>query len=216
MPNTTFDPTVHGFHFDNRFVNVVAPLPGGAKLRTRGRCGGMTYAALDYFHQGRPAPAYAPRPPARVPPDAHPLARYLLTRQLDSFGNESALRFLAWTLFPDEGLPFAKGVRRWTQDEIPKLRDAIDAGRPVPLGLIGARSVSEVGRRNHQAVAFGYRGVTGGVDVLVYDPNDHDVTAVLHWRRGRSPIEASNRPGRPWRGLFVHDYAPKVAPASAG
>jgi hypothetical protein len=216
MPATPFDPAVHGFRFDNRFVNVVATLPGGPKLRTRGRCGGMTYAALDYFHLGRPAPTYTPRAPAVVPPDGHPLARYLLTRQLDSFGNDSALRFLAWTLFPDEGLPFAKGVRRWTADEIPKVRAAVDAGRPVALGLIGARAIAEVGRRNHQVVGFGYRTVPGGVDLLVYDPNDHGVTSVLRWRKGQSEIEASNRPSRPWRGLFVHDHDPAVPPVSAG
>jgi hypothetical protein len=216
MPTTAFDPTVHGFRFDNRFVNVVATLPGGPKLRTNGRCGGMTYAALDYFHRGRAAPAYEPRSPARVPPDAHPLARYLYRRQLESFGNDSALRFLAWTLFPDEGLPFAKGVRRWTEDEISKVRAAIDAGRPVPLGLIGARKLPEVGRRNHQAVAFGYHRVAGGVDLLVYDPNNHGTTSVLRWRRGISPIEASNRPTRPWRGLFVHDYDPAIPPTTAG
>jgi hypothetical protein len=216
MPITAFDPTVHGFHFDNDFVNEIATLPGGSTLRTNGRCGGMTYGALDYFHLGRPAPAYTPRAPAKVPPDSHPLARYLLSRQLESFKNDSAARFLAWTIFPDEGLPFAKGVRKWTASEIPQLRAEIDAGRPVALGLVGARTLRDVGRRNHQAVAFGYQAVTGGVDVLIYDPNDHDTTSILHWRRDQSPIAASNRPRRPWRGLFVHDYTPRVPPRSAG
>ena len=98
MPTTAFDPTHHGFGFDNRFVNVVAQLPGGLKLRTKSRCAGMTYAALDYFHLGRGAPTYVPSPPARVPPDGHPLANYLLRRQLESFANDSALRFVTWTL----------------------------------------------------------------------------------------------------------------------
>jgi hypothetical protein len=216
MPSTHFDPAVHGFRFDNRFINVVATLPGGPKLRTSGRCGGMTYAALDYFHLGRAAPTYAPTAPARVPPDVHPLAKYLLRRQLESFGNESALRFLAWTVFPDASLPFAGGVRRWTANEIPKVRAEIDAGRPVALGLIGAREMREVGRRNHQSVAFGYQVVAGGVDLLLYDPNTHGTTSVLRWRRAAGPIEASNRPGRPWRGLFVHDYEPSAPPKSAG
>ncbi len=216
MPTTAFDPAVHGFQFDNDFVNTLAKLPGDSTLRTNGRCGGMAYAALDYFHLGRAAPTYTPRAPNKVPPDRHPLARYLYTRQLDSFRNDSAARFLAWTIFPDEGLPFAKGVRRWSANEIPPLRAEIDAGRPVPIGLVGARSLSDVGRRNHQAVAFGYRAVAGGVDVLVYDPNDHGVTSVLHWRRGESEIQASNRPRRPWRGLFVHDYTPRTPPKRAG
>jgi hypothetical protein len=216
MPSTAFDPTVHGFGFDNRFVNVVAALPGGLKLRTKGRCGGMTYAALDYFHLGRGAPRYVPSPPARVPPDGHPLANYLLRRQLESFANDSALRFVTWTLFPDHGLRFAGGVRRWTADEIPRLRAAIDRGQPVAVGLIGARTIGEVGRRNHQAVIFGYRVVRDGVDLLAYDPNNHGVTSVLHWRKNEPHIQASNRPKRPWRGLFVHDYQPRKPPTRAG
>jgi len=216
MPTTTFDPAVHGFRFNNRFRNVIATLPGVPKLRTSGRCGGMAYAALDYFSLHRAAPKFVPVPPARVPPDGHPLADYLLHRQLESFANDSALRFISWTVFPDEGLPFAKGVRHWTAAEIPELKSSIDRGVPVVIGLIGARSLSNVGRHNHQAVAFGYRLVRGGVDVLIYDPNTHGVTSVLHWKKGESLIQASNRPGRPWRGLFVHDYAARVPPKRAG
>jgi hypothetical protein len=216
MPTTTFDPAMHGFHFDNRFVNVVVSLPGVPKLRTNGRCGGMAYAALDYYSLHRAAPTFKPSPPARVPPDGHPLAEYLLRRQVESFTNDSALRFLSWTVFPDGSLPFAKGVRRWTAEEIPGLKASIDDGDPVVIGLIGARSLSDVGRRNHQAVAFGYQLVVGGVDVLIYDPNNHGVTSVLHWRKGDSLIHASNRPTRPWRGLFVHDYVANVPPKRAG
>lgn len=216
MPTTPFDPAVHGFRFNNRFVNVIATLPGVPKLRTNGRCGGMAYAALDYFSQHRAAPIFVPTPPARVPPDGHPLADYLLRRQLESFANDSALRFISWTVFPDEGLPFAKGVRHWTAAEIRGVKSSIDRGDPVVIGLVGARSLSDVGRRNHQAVAFGYQLVAGGVDVLIYDPNTHGVTSVLHWRRSEPLIQASNRPTRPWRGLFVHDYEAKVPPKRAG
>ena len=123
---------------------------------------------------------------------------------------------MTWTVFPDESLPFAKGVRRWTAEEVPGLKSAIDKGKPVVIGLVGARSLADVGRRNHQAVAFGYTPVPGGVDVLIYDPNTPGVTAVLHWRRGEPLIQASNRPGRPWRGLFVHDHVARVPPKGAG
>jgi hypothetical protein len=216
MPQTAFDPTVQSFHFDNRFVNVIARLPGGTTLRTNGRCGGMAYAALDYFHRDRAAPAYVPVAPARVPPDGHPLADYLLRRQLESFASDSALRFVSWSVFPDESLPFAKGVRRWTAAEVPLLRSRIDGSEPVAIGLIGARKLADSGRANHQAVAFGYEVVRGGVDVHIYDPNTHGRTTVLRWRRGLAAIEASNRPGRPWRGLFVHHYVPATPPPRAG
>jgi len=216
MPTTTFNPAVHGFRFDNRFVNVIVSLPGKGTVRTSGRCGGMAYAALDYYARDRPAPTFLPTPPARVPPDGHPLADYLLTRQIESFRNPSALRFISWTLFPDDGLPFAKGVRKWTADEVTQLKKSIDRGDPVVVGLIGARSLSDVGRRNHQAVAFGYQLVPGGVDVQIYDPNTHGTTSLLRWRKGESEVHASNRPTRPWRGFFVHGYDAKVPPKKAG
>ena len=47
MPRTAFDPAKHGFHFANGFVNNVADLGPLGKITTRGRCGGMAYAALD-------------------------------------------------------------------------------------------------------------------------------------------------------------------------
>ena len=215
MPHTSFDPAVQSFHFDNRFVNVVARLPGGTSLRTSGRCGGMTYAALDYFYRHEATPGYVPVPPARVPPDGHPLADYLLRRQLESFASDSAVRFLSWSIFPDESLPFAKGVRRWTSAEMSLLRRRIDRGDPVAIGLIGARRLGDAGRFNHQAVAFGYELVRGGIDVHIYDPNTRGRTTVLRWRSGRPEIEASNRSGRPWRGLFVHHYVPVTPPSSA-
>ena len=65
MPTTTFDPAIHGFRFDNRFVNVVVSLPGVPKFRTKGRCGGLTYAALDYFTLLRAAPTFTPDTAAR-------------------------------------------------------------------------------------------------------------------------------------------------------
>lgn len=130
MRTTAFDPAVHGFAFDNRFVNVVADLPGGARIRTHGRCGGMAYAALDIFHAGRTAPpAPLTDPPGGVPPDGSPLADYLLERLLDSYREPSAVRFLAWTLLPDERTPLFKGVAAWTDEE---LRDCAGPSTPAP------------------------------------------------------------------------------------
>ncbi|MEZ5258497.1 MAG: hypothetical protein R2705_16835, partial [Ilumatobacteraceae bacterium] len=154
MPTTSFDPLVHGFNFPNRFLNVVATLPSGDKIRTSGRCGGMSAAALDLFHLGRTAPEQNwTSSPRQVPPDGTPIADYLLKRQLESFLDPSALRFFSWTLFPDFGTPFFGGVRSWTKDEVGKVCASIDRGEPCVIGLIGARKLSDVGRRNHQSVA---------------------------------------------------------------
>src|SRR5690348_4708372 len=53
-----FDPATHGFAFPNAFVNEVLTLPNGARITTAGRCGGMAYAALDYFLAGQPVPTW--------------------------------------------------------------------------------------------------------------------------------------------------------------
>jgi hypothetical protein len=214
MPMTAFDPMIHGFRFPNRFLNSVARLPNGATIRTSGRCGGMAFASLDIFHDGKQAPtddwsAF----PRGVPPDGTPLADYLFRRLMNSFIEASAVRFLAWTLLPDERTFIFKGVTAWTADEIPGLRASIDAGRPVALGLVGARHMSEVGKSNHQAVAFGYEVVRGGIDLAVYDNNTPRATVTLSWRKGVDGVAATNR-GTPWRGLFAHAYAPVIPPKS--
>src|ERR1051326_7354947 len=46
MPKVDFIPSRDGFHFANRFTNVIIP---GTSLSTHGRCGGMAWAALDYY-----------------------------------------------------------------------------------------------------------------------------------------------------------------------
>jgi hypothetical protein len=212
MPTTTFDPVIHGFRFANRFRNNIARLPNGATIRTSGRCGGMAFASLDIFHAGQAAPRHDWTGFERdVPPDGTPLADYLFRRLMDSFIEPSAVRFLAWTLLPDDRTFIFKGVTAWTADEIPRIRHSIDAGQPVALGLVGASHVKDIGKLNHQAVAIGYTVVPGGVDLAVYDNNTPNTTVTLSWRRGVDGVRANNRKA-PWRGLFAHAYAPKVPP----
>lgn len=54
-----FDPDLHGFKFENRFENDFIR---EFNVRTSGLCGGMVYAALDYFSKRRPVPAQDYRP----------------------------------------------------------------------------------------------------------------------------------------------------------
>jgi hypothetical protein len=207
MPATAFVPAQHGFHFPNRFKQVQLPVLRGPKVSLNGLCGGMCATALDYFHDAKPVPARTD-----LPGDDDPLTERLLVRQAQSLLNDSALRFIVWSMFPDDLLGFGKGVRAWTAEEVDKLRPLIDAGTPTVLGMIVARTFQDI-PSNHQVVAVGYDDVAGGVDIHVYDPNSPDVDAVLPWRRGTTDIVATNRAGRkPWRGLFVHDYDRAPAP----
>ncbi|HBI05384.1 MAG TPA: hypothetical protein DDY49_15320, partial [Paenibacillaceae bacterium] len=73
----------------------------------------------------------------------------------------------------------------------PKLRKEIDAGRPVVLGLIKARSISEVAQ-NHQVVAYGYdQDGNGTKKVYIYDNNHRDVEVVLTSEQGQANFSAS-------------------------
>ncbi len=92
----------------------------------------------------------------------------------------------------------------------PKLRKEIDAGRPVVLGLIKARSISEVAQ-NHQVVAYGYdQDGNGTKKVYIYDNNHRDVEVVLTSEQGQANFSAST--GEQWRGFFVHSYSRKSPP----
>ena len=208
MASTLFRPDIHGFRFPNRFVNVVARLPRGAKLTTNGRCGGMSFAALDYFTAGVATPTQTD-----LPTDGDALGRYLLQRQLESFLTNTAVRFVWWTLMPDVGDGVIPGVAGLTRtQELPRLRARIDAGETVVLGMIAAHRWQDVGRRNHQVVAYGYRDdAAGNTDVSIYDPNTPGAETILTVAPDGNGVGADNR-DEPWRGFFVHTYVAAQPP----
>jgi hypothetical protein len=221
VPRTGFDPRAHGFHFANDFVDKLVTIPGYGEVETDGRSGGMAYAALDYWFAGLPIPSHRPDdfPDRAVPEDGTRLADYIYKRLFDSFATWSARQFLTWTLAEDHPTWSYPGVARWTAEELPRLRRSIDAGRPVVLGLVAARSLEEIAR-NRQVVAYGYDEEPAGplaapgqaaIRLFVYDSHHPDLEVVLavepdgsRWR--------SSVPGGPWRGLFVQDYARERPP----
>ena len=207
-----FDAATDGFAFPNAFVNVVLTLPNGSKITTAGRCGGMAYAALDYFLAGQPVPRWSADlwAPGRVPPDGHWLADYFTTRLRDSFFTGSAAKFLTWSIQPDDALWVLKGVSRWTkEEELPRLMASIDRGRPVVLGLVVARSLRAVGD-NHQVVAYGYERTDERTTVHIYDNNSPGRDVTLTSTADQHDWTASNGPT--WRGFFVQDYTPRLPP----
>ena len=73
---TAFVPLKDGFKFVNDFVNDFVP---ALDIRTGGLCGGMSYAAFDYYNAHEPIPNQDYRPANRTT-----LQSYLYSRQVDS------------------------------------------------------------------------------------------------------------------------------------
>jgi hypothetical protein len=215
VPKLPFIPNQHGFHFSNAFVNRVVEILG-YNIQTRGRCGGMAYAAVDYKLRGIPIPRYYSDnfAPQRVPPDGHWLADYIYERLIDSFQADSADKFVRWTLASDHETTLGgKGVTRWTkEEELPRLRGRINSGSYAILGLIGATSLTNIGE-NHQVLAYGYDydAASQRSIVYIYDNNTPETEVTLSSTPNNPHFNASN--GRIWRGFFLQDYSLQSPPA---
>jgi len=220
MPKTKFTPAKDGFHFANYFINQIANVPGVGALQTAGRCGGMSYCALDHFNAGIALPPFKGSDfgSKGVPPDGHPLADYIYQRQLDSFFTLSAVKLITYTLASDAGNFLIKGItKRTKEEEWKKLKDSIDRGAPVTLGLIIARDLGKLGH-NHQVVAYGYDfdEASGKMTVHIYDVNWPNQEITLTSAKGDAGWAESSPGKEQWRGWFVQDYAPRRPPPDLG
>jgi hypothetical protein len=190
-------------------------VPGFGNVPTRGRGGGMAYAALDYWCAGLPVPTHTAEDFERagVPEDGSRLSDYLYKRQSDSFAACTARQFVTWALAADQPTWADPGViARTSQEQVPRLRRSIDAGRPVVLGLVAATALEDLAS-NHQVVAYGYDAGKGDgtIRITVYDPDRLDQEVVLTFDASRPYLESSVR-GERWRGCFVQDYIPERPP----
>ena len=178
---TAFRPSMHGFRFHNAFAHVAhgsigvgsAQIPIGDAAQ--GLCGGMVYAARDYFE------ASCVRPPDEVSPDSGVLYDYLVARLYDSFDLPSGPLSYMYLMNPAvsdhdtwwAGLVGQHG-RAWItiNQQWPSIKRALDQGRVVPLGLVMVKSVdpSKLGK-NHQVLAYGYDLAGSNLAIRVYDPN---------------------------------------------
>ncbi len=205
MPKTDFVPERDGFHFANEFVNVIAKVPGYGTIETGGRCGGMAYAALDYWFSGRlPIPS-----DATLPHDGTLMADYIYERQLETYLVPSAINFITWTLAGDGENFFHKGVTRWTKEgEFPKLRAMIDTGKPQVLGLVKVTDMRQMGQ-DHQVVAYGYEDDGKGNLVAYLWDNRYPEREVRLTTNAKKPHWTLSEGNEDWRGWFVQGFGPK-------
>ena len=180
----TFRPSANGFAFVNRFTGSPIPFSLGGlenKLGTPsafGLCGGMSFAAADFFLAHRTPPARATPPSKR---DGRALFDFIQQRQMATFGPQMRLaaRFGRWMSLPDVG-PF--GTRTMTIAELDDIRAGLSAGQPIVLGLVfnhhGANKEASgpagVAWENHQVLAYDMAPSPrsrGTASIRIYDPN---------------------------------------------
>jgi hypothetical protein len=212
LPN--FDPVVHGFPFNNSWepgtpvVEIKTPLgtiPIGDA--SGGVCGGMVFAAADYYLFSKPIPTE--RSPA--------IFRYFCKRLLDSWAFPfGVLKYYDWqrranvsqinSLFKSNS-----GINSlMASKELPKIRNLIDIILPVPLGVVKVHSWNPKQlARNHQILCFGYDIGEETSTLQCYDPNYPGETVLITIstadQNNQSPIEHSIE-GKTVRGIFAVDY----------
>ncbi|MDQ2831521.1 MAG: hypothetical protein M3Y74_21050 [Chloroflexota bacterium] len=187
-----------------------------------GLCGGMAYAALDYYRQGWVIPQ-------GTGPHDHPtndgaagglLRNYIWRRLLDSMQSRAAGTMLAWSLalhlIPRLGPAWvlAQSKKEWAP-----LKERLDAGEPWPIGLVGMAHGSFA---NHQVLALGYDDPGDGTGTIyVYDSTcpAHVHTLALDFRGRSVTIDESCARGRAdtrWKGFFRDAYTPARPPIAVG
>jgi hypothetical protein len=183
-----------------------------------GMCGGMAFAAADYYTAGVPLPrgnGYNDIPQDDTP-RGHALRQYLWGRQIQSL-EVNAPQLLYWMAMLHLPLPFAGPG--WLLDRVREewvaLKAHIDQGQPRPLCLIGS-STSPF--NNHQVLAVGYddHGDNTGV-IYVYDMNapGKEQTISLDMR-GHELVAVESVPNAergPLRAFFCERYTPAAVPA---
>ena len=224
-----FVPSTSGFAFANDFPHVPVRrigIPGVVSIpigdASNGVCGGMAFAARDYFEAGRRPP------PDTTAPGTGPLFDFLCDRLFDSFALPwGPARYLALMspLLPDgetwwSRLGWAPHGRAWqmVNDEWPKVRRDIDAGHPSPLGLVRVRSSNPMDlKEDHQVLAYGYELTAATLTLRLYDPNlpgRDDVSMSLPIADPLHPIVVTtDPPDAPVYAFFRVTYVPAAPPA---
>ncbi|WP_066363814.1 hypothetical protein [Herbidospora mongoliensis] len=210
---TSFDEARHGFAFDNQFQTQ--PI---AEVRFGGLCGGWSYAALDHFFHNRPIPTQN-----TLPPNGSALHRYIFDRQIESITpNLDKWTELTFNPFGWRNAEFFNwGLQGFNGGRLQELRENIDAGRPVPLGLF--KPTGNPLGPHHQVIAVGYdlgryAGDLGphqtDLKIFVLDPNFPGQITTLVPQPSAHTYTYLEHPEKVWRTYFVDTrYRPRNPPA---
>lgn len=225
----SFVPSQNGFAFTNAWPSqpaVVLPTPFGRidiGNASAGLCGGMVFAALDYWHAQAVTPVVQPVA-------GTPLYSFIVKRLVDSWNLPAGVaQYYLWMCLPDADSGFDvlghhivtdRGVAwRTIETQWPQIRADLDAGQPAALGIVTVASTNpkDLGQ-NHQVLACGYSVTGSTVTVDVYDPNqgqNDGVTITFDSSQPTRPTTFAHNLAidHPVRGFFRTAYSPTPVPA---
>ncbi|HKU95195.1 MAG TPA: hypothetical protein VJR58_07965 [Vineibacter sp.] len=187
MPKTDFTAKENGFHFSNNDITW-----SWGPIHSKALCGGMAYAALDYYYCGLEIPQTT-----TVPAEGTPLHKYIYARQVDA--HEHTVPRFAASYTPFVGI-FATEVPQ--SGETKKLGAFLRAGKPMPICMVGQGF-------GHHVVATGYDETP--FTIHIYDPNTPDKDQRITFRDGHYVNSASSKQ---WRGFFVDDGYEAYVPSN--
>lgn len=171
---TRFKPRYHALPFENKAYKVcAAPTCKGEHVGAIFKsilqfdwalCGGMSLTALEHYRMGKKPPEFSPK-----------VKETLVKNQMRTLSPSIWAKFIEWQAKPTQ--PHATSphtIGYSTKGEWPKVKQAIDVGAPIILGLIRNQDATGGGvSKNHQALAVGYtyNRLTTKVTIYLYDPN---------------------------------------------
>jgi hypothetical protein len=203
---TKFIPKDHGFKFVNRFESaflhqVFLPFAGKKSLGSLvyGLCGGMCFAAQDFFYAGKPVP-----PTSQVDEVPFGLFRFLWDRQMDSLTGPVLVKLIKWMLYADSTV-----ARLTANEEVPDLKASLEAGKPAVLALVRQKGLGDP-TQNHQvlAVAYDYEPTSQDLSIHLYDPNHPGATPAINLNLARPSqgIHITQSTGEALRAFFIIPY----------
>ena len=230
MPDRArFLPSLDGFTFTNAWPSepaVTLDTPFGlvdVGNASAGLCGGMVFAALDYWHAGI-------LPAAAQPTPGEPLYSHIVRRLVDSWHLPAGVaQYYQWMNLPDGDTGFDLLRRHVVVDrglawrcirvQWAQIRSDLDRGTPAALGVVTVASARPADLAlNHQVLAYAYDVSGAEVTVRVYDPNRgqrDDIWIRFDTSQPTKPTAFEHNLGmsRPVRGFFRTAYAPAPPPA---
>jgi uncharacterized protein YjbI with pentapeptide repeats len=179
---TNFNSVTHGFKFANTFDNN--GFVAGININFSGLCGGMSYAALDYYSRNTQIPQANEKPN-----EGTQITEYIRSRQWKTYENQADkwAELAATNWFGARTSEFWNwGVQGFNGGRLQELRSQLDNGNPAILGLFAAGDGGFGG--HHQVIAIGYdmgryNGDLGNykddLKIFVCDPNHPNEIMVL-------------------------------------